>query len=100
MSKHYSLLFIWSKGAKTRRKILRIISTQQNKGNPIYTSAITKIYNESVDTEESVTISSIRKHVKLLKEYKIIQAINDGGRPEYLELTKNGDFVLSKLKIV
>ena len=99
MSKHYSLLFLWSKGANTRRKIIKIIANQQNSANPVYISEITKIFNNNlVEEEHSVTNSSIRKHIKVLKEYNLIKPINEGGRPEYLELTEEGKFIINKVK--
>ena len=59
---------------------------------------ITKIFNENlVEEEHSVTNSSIRKHVKVLKEYQLIKPINEGGRPEYLELTEEGRVILNKV---
>ena len=101
MSKHYSLLFLWSKGASTRRKILKIIARQQELQKPVYISEITKHYNDSLKNgEHSVTNSSIRKHIKVLKEYNLIRPINEGGRPEYLELSDEGNFILQKLKSI
>lgn len=98
MSKQYSLLFLWSKGATTRRKIFKIIAEEQNKGNPVYISEITNIFNATLEQDEgSVTNSSIRKHIRVLKEYNLIKPINEGGRPEYLELTEEGKNILQKL---
>jgi DNA-binding transcriptional ArsR family regulator len=99
MSKQYSLLFLWSKGSSTRRKIFKIIADEQAKGNPVYISEITTLFNNSLEGDEtSVTNSSIRKHIRVLKEYNLIKPINEGGRPEYLELTEEGRGVLAKLK--
>lgn len=98
MSKQFSLLFLWSKGATTRRKIFKIIAEQQNNGNPVYISEITNIFNATLQgDEDSVTNSSIRKHIRVLKEYNLIKPINEGGRPEYLELTDEGKNILQKL---
>ena len=98
MSKQFSLLFLWSKGATTRRKIFKIIAEEQNKGNPVYISEITNIFNATLEgDEDSVTNSSIRKHIRVLKEYNLIRPINEGGRPEYLELTEEGKGILQKL---
>jgi hypothetical protein len=98
MSKYFSMLFIWSKGAKIRRKILNIISEAQDNNRPIFISEITKIYNSKIgsdgkkseNTAKKVTISAIRKHVKILVQYDLIRPINKGGRPEYLQLTEEG----------
>lgn len=100
MSKQYSLLFLWSKGSTTRRKIFKIIAEEQKKGNPVYISEITTLYNTSIEPDSddnTVTNSSIRKHIRVLKEYNLIRPINEGGRPEYLELTEEGKNILQKL---
>lgn len=100
MSKYYSLLFVWSKGASTRRKIFKILASENNKGNPIYISKLTSLYNSSIEADEKThTNSSIRKNIKVLKEYGIIRSINEGGRPEYLELTEEGKIILEKLDL-
>ncbi|MFV2016835.1 MAG: hypothetical protein ACC656_15490, partial [Candidatus Heimdallarchaeota archaeon] len=39
-----------------------------------------------------------RKHIHILKKFNLIKPINEGGRPEYLELTENGQKILNKLK--
>ncbi len=98
MNQFYSLLFVWSKGATTRRKILKILASENSKGNPIYISKITDLYNSSADGQEHKhTNSSIRKNIKVMKEYGVIKAINEGGRPEYLELTEDGKLVIEKM---
>ena len=48
--------------------------------------------------ENHITNSSIRKHIKVLKEYKIVRPINEGGRPEFLELTEEGKTIIEKIK--
>ena len=98
MSKQYSLLFLWSKGATTRRKIFKIIAYEQTKCNPVYISEITNIFNSTLENDQdTVTNSSIRKHIRVLKEYNLIRPINEGGRPEYLELTEEGKNILQKI---
>ena len=92
-------LFSWSKGATTRRKILFVFSEQEKQTKPVYISVITKIFNEKLCSDEgSVTPSCVRKHIHILKKFNLIQPINEGGRPEYLELTENGQLILNKLK--
>ena len=98
MSKQYSLLFLWSKGATTRRKIFKIIAEEQTKGNPVYISEITNIFNNTLESDQdSVTNSSIRKHIRVLKEFNLIRPINEGGRQEYLELTEEGKNILQMI---
>ena len=97
-SRQLTLLFIWSKGAKTRKRILKICSQLQNENKAVYISKISEIYNKSLtDKGNHVTPTSIRKHIKLLKENKILQALNEGGRPEYLELTQEGLKILKMI---
>lgn len=99
MSQYYSLLFVWSKGASTRRKIFKILAEENSKGRPIYISKLTELYNNLSDKDSrKLTNSSIRKNIKVLKEYNLVKAINEGGRPEYLELTDQGKKILEKLE--
>lgn len=100
MSQSFPLLFVWSKGASTRRKIFKIIASENNKGNSIYISKITTVFNSTIGNDEKKhTNSSIRKNVQLLKKYELIQAINEGGRPEYLELTNQGKSTFEKILV-
>ena len=94
----YSILFEWSKGASQRKKLLSIINNETAKGNAVYVSRLTYLFNSSLATNEnSLTNSSIRKYIKVLKIYGFIKAVNEGGRPEYLELTENGLKAIEKL---
>ena len=91
LSQRIKILFQWSKGASTRKRLISLIYSEQTKGNAVYISRLTKLYNSSISTDEKcITNSSIRKSVKLLKHYNLIKAVNEGGKPEYLELTQNG----------
>ncbi|OLS26384.1 MAG: hypothetical protein HeimC3_09340 [Candidatus Heimdallarchaeota archaeon LC_3] len=89
MSKYYSLLFIWTKGAKIRREIVKIVFSYQEKNEAIFLSKITNDLIEKY-TEKKVTISLVRFHLKSLEKYNLIESINKGGRPEYLSLTREG----------
>lgn len=99
MSQSYSILFVWSKGASTRRKIFKLLASENRKGNSVYISKLTKMYNSSLENDESsLTNSSIRKNIKVLKKYGFVKAINEGGKPEYLEITKEGKLFLENFK--
>lgn len=101
MSKNFLMLFIWSKGAKTRRKVLKIIADANESDNPIYISEITKNFNYNAIHKQGanqITSSTVRKHVKTLLENNIINPINKGGKPEYLQLTREGLRILPKVR--
>ncbi|MHA2105308.1 MAG: hypothetical protein ACW981_17910 [Candidatus Hodarchaeales archaeon] len=89
MSKYYSMLFIWTKGAKIRREIIRVVYGLQKKNESIFLSKITEEINE-IFQEKTITISVVRFHLKSLIKYGLIQEINKGGRPEYLKLSQEG----------
>lgn len=99
-SQYFSLLFVWSKGASTRRKLFKLIAAENLKGDSVYISKLTKLYDESLESDDNkLTNSSIRKNVKVLKDYNLVKAINGGGRPEYLELTEQGKLILERLSL-
>lgn len=100
MSEYYSVLFVWSKGASTRKRIFKILAAENSRGNPVYISKLTKLYNASLElNEHQLTNSSIRKIIKVLKNYDLIKPLNEGGRPEYLELTEQGKKMLGRLSL-
>ena len=77
-----SVLFYWSKGAETRRKMLRIINTREEKGEPSFLNVIA--------SELGITHAAAKKHLDLLVEEGYIEQINPGGKPVYLRLTEKG----------
>ena len=92
-SSEYNLLFKWSKGKEVRINILSIVDT--NEGT--YISKIASIHNEQ--TLDSVSRTSIRRHVKKLIKFDLLKVINEGGRPEYLCLSDKGKIAISKLRV-
>jgi DNA-binding transcriptional ArsR family regulator len=98
MSNNFSMLLLWSKGAFIRKKILSIIADAQEKNDPIFVSEIAKIYNVQIGNH--VTVSGIRKHIKILLQYGLIYPINKGGRPEYLKLSDKGKNALDQIRTV
>lgn len=98
MSENFSILFVWSKGARQRRNILAEIERSQNKKEPIYVSKLSETLSKSEKNGE-ISISAIRKHVKVLVEYGFVEPINKGGKPEYLQLTDTGKKTIEKIKL-
>ncbi len=77
-----SILFYWSKGAELRRKIIRLVKSCEEKNNPCFLNNLAK--------EFKVTHVAVKKHIDILLEEGYIEAINPGGKPIYLKLSKKG----------
>lgn len=84
-----TILFYWSKGASTRRKIILYIEKCNKDGNPVHMATLA--------SHLDISHSAIRKHKKLLLENGFVKAINPGGKPEYLELSEAGTEVVQEL---
>lgn len=83
-----TILFYWSKGADTRRKIIRFIGECEKNKKPCFLNAIAKKFK--------VTHVAVKKHLDLLIEEGYVRQINPKGKPVYLELTKMGKDVLNE----
>ena len=83
-----TILFYWSKGAETRREIIRIIAQCERSNEPCYLNSIA----------EKIKMShvAVKKHVDLLIEEKYIKVLNPGGKPNYLALDDLGIGVLKE----
>jgi predicted transcriptional regulator len=92
------MLFIWTKGAKIRREIIKVINVSQKNNESIFLSKITNEINNFFQ-EKTITISVVRFHLKSLIKYGLVQEINKGGRPEYLKLTKEGLDVNERIEL-
>lgn len=84
-----TLLFFWSKGANTRRKIIKLLHECEKKDSPCFINMMAK--------ELDLTHVAIKKHTDLLQEEKFIEAINPSGKPMYLVLTRHGNDVYKEL---
>ncbi len=100
MSSNYSIILLWSKGAKQRRKILCKIYEAQKRRESIFVSKLTKIYQQKQDSNDvkKISRSAIRKHVKILNKYGFIKLVNEGGKPEYLQVTGLGLKAIKKFE--
>ena len=85
-----SVLFYWSKGADTRRRILSVTRELNENKEPCFINVLS----------EKLELShvAIKKHVELLVEEKYIKQMNPNGKPIYLELTKTGREVLDEIE--
>ncbi len=84
-----SILFYWSKGADTRRKIIKFLYECEKKNNPCFLNVISKKLN--------LTHVAIKKHIDLLIEEKYVKQINPSGKPVYLKLTDSGKEVIEEI---
>lgn len=85
-----SILFYWSKGANTRRKVMTIIHQLNQKKKPCFLNIIAN--------KLKISHVGIKKHIDLLIEEKYIEPINPNGKPVYLKLTKTGKGIIDELK--
>ena len=100
MSSNFSIVLVWAKGARQRRAILHEIYLAQKKGNPMFVSKLAKIYEEDLisGNVEKISRSAIRKHVEVLKKYGFVTPVNEGGKPEFLQLTEFGLNAIKKIE--
>jgi DNA topoisomerase IA len=96
MSEYYSVLFLWSKGAFIRRKILLEVHNAEKNRSPIFVTRLQQILINKMEKKPSR--STIRKHVNVLLEFNYIRIINKEGKPKYLALTDLGEKVISLLR--
>ncbi|MHA1983916.1 MAG: hypothetical protein ACW967_06145 [Candidatus Hodarchaeales archaeon] len=92
MSSNYSIILVWAKGAKQRRKILCRIYEAQKAGDSMFVSKLAKIYENELESNDikKISRSAIRKHVEILKKFGFIIPVNEGGKPEFLQVTEIG----------
>ena len=84
-----SVLFYWSKGANTRRRILFVAKKLNEEDKPCFLNVLS----------EKLELShvALKKHLDLLINEKYIKPINPNGKPVYLELTGKGREVLEEI---
>lgn len=77
-----TILFYWSKGADTRRKLIRMIADCEREGEACYLNMLA----------EKIKMShvAIKKHVDLMLDEGYIKVLNPGGKPIYIALTQKG----------
>jgi DNA-binding MarR family transcriptional regulator len=84
-----TILFYWSKGAETRRKLIQFIYECEKKNKPCFLNIIAEKLN--------LTHVAVKKHLDILIEEKYIKTINPSGKPIYLKLTNSGKEIIKEL---
>ena len=84
-----SVLFYWSKGADTRRRILSTTRELNDENEPCFINVLA----EKLDLSHV----AIKKHIGLLVDEQYIRQMNPDGKPIYLELTDTGREVLDEI---
>lgn len=77
-----SILFYWSKGAGTRRRLLKVVHANEQNGEPSFLNTIAG--------DLGISHVAVKKHIDLLVEEGYIEQINPSGKPVYLRLTEKG----------
>lgn len=77
-----TVLFYFSKGARLRVKIIKLIEAHNRKNTPIFLNVLAK--------KLRISHVAMKKHLDLLVEHGYVKPINPAGKPTYLELTKKG----------
>lgn len=84
-----TILFYWSKGAETRRGIVRFMAQCERSNNPCYLSTLAE--------KLGLSHVAIKKHVDLLLEEHYMKIKNPGGKPAFLILTEKGREVFREI---
>ena len=84
-----SVLFYWSKGADTRRRILSVTRELNDEHEPCFINVLSEKLN--------LSHVAVKKHVELLLGENYIKQMNPNGKPIYLELTEIGREVLVEI---
>jgi predicted ArsR family transcriptional regulator len=84
-----TILFYWSRGADTRRAIVRAIASSERSQKPCYLNTLA----------EKLELShvAVKKHLDLLIEEKYVKVMNPGGKPAFLGLTTKGAEIAREL---
>lgn len=85
-----SILFYWSKGADTRRKIVLLMNKLNNENKPCFLNIIAD--------KLKISHAGMKKHIGLLIEEGYIKQINPKGKPIFLKLSEEGIKLAKELK--
>jgi predicted ArsR family transcriptional regulator len=83
-----TILFYWSKGADTRRRIIRIIAACEEKSEACYLTVIAE--------KLKVSHVAVKKHLDLLLDEGYVSVLNPEGKPNFLNLTHKGREMLKE----
>jgi len=84
-----TILFYWSKGADTRRRIIRLIAECGKKDKGCYSSMLAD--------KLKMSHVAMKKHLDLLAEEGYVEVLNPEGKPNYLALTAKGKEMLKEI---
>jgi predicted ArsR family transcriptional regulator len=84
-----TILFYWSKGAETRRDIIRLTAGCERKNKPCYISTLAG--------KLGLSHVAVKKHVDLLLDEGYVKITNPGGKPAFLALTGKGNDVYDEI---
>ena len=84
-----AILFYWSRGAKVRRKIIKIIRKCEEKNEPCFLNKIA--------SKVGLTHVTVKTHLDLLIEEGYVEIINPKGKPHYLKLARKGKNIYREL---
>ncbi|MBI2676220.1 MAG: helix-turn-helix transcriptional regulator [Candidatus Aenigmarchaeota archaeon] len=77
-----TVLFYFSKGAKTRARIVKLIESHNKRNKPIFLNSLAR--------KLEMSHVAMKKHIALLEEYGYVKITNPDGKPLFLELTNRG----------
>jgi predicted ArsR family transcriptional regulator len=83
-----TILFYWSKGSETRRKLVRLIADCERKSEPCYLNLLAE--------KLGFSHVAIKKHLDLLIDEGYVRVLNPGGKPVFLALTAKGIDILKE----
>jgi predicted ArsR family transcriptional regulator len=81
-----TIVFYWSKGSRTRIRMVLAIAACEREGEPCYLNLISK--------RLGVSRVALKKHLDVLLKYGYVHVLNPRGKPNYLALTQKGIEVL------
>ncbi len=84
-----TILFYWSKGAETRRKIVLLIYRCEKEKAPCYINTLAR--------KLRLSHVAIKKHISLLMEEGYVSILNPNSKPQFLVLTAKGREVAKEL---
>jgi len=84
-----TILFYWSKGSDTRRRIIRVIAECEKKSGACYLSVIAD--------RLKLSHVAVKKHLDLLVEEGYVGILNPEGKPVFLALTPKGKEILREI---
>jgi len=87
-----SIIFLHTKGAQTRRRIVQSIYRYEKQSNFHSLTTLTDLFD--------ISKVAVKKHVDNLADLGYIEKINPGGKPIFLRLTDKGTEVAKKYILI